>query len=102
MNLFIQKVKKAFTFFLLKLNNYFVDCINIFLNGKIKRMNEELFVDEYILVDFEPPIYTKTKQKTSWYNYFRRTWNDTNIVFMILLVYLYLLYKREPHSSSKF
>jgi hypothetical protein len=63
---------------------------------------KDIIINEYVIVDNEPLQTKKDKPKTSWYDYFRRSWNDSNIIFMLLIVYLYLLYKREPNSHSRF
>ena len=58
-------------------------------------------IDEFVLVDYEvtgdyPP------PPDSWRTYFNKVSNYIHIMVAVSIVYLYIIYKRDTNSPSKF
>ena len=56
----------------------------------------------YELVDYIIELDESLKERVSWGDSFRKSWNITIIILLTALVYIYYIYKRDPNTPSNF
>ena len=59
-------------------------------------------LDDFVLVDYVETPNESRESKKSWYRYLKRIWSQTNIILCLILLYMYVLYKRDSKNPSKF